>query len=237
MSSLIITANDAYESFLIGIRRQQTSGVPTSLFLWYWNDAAIIWVKSKLPTIEFVQKRIDDIDVLKTITDGSSIGYDPIAVVVNSDDFMLPLIYEKDSNGLLQSNVNGIRYPLYLHGLHASFYDSDGVIIPARLKRSDQFTVSLENHYMKPTVKRCFYEYVNGHLRFQGGTAVSMRLEYYRFPKMINIVTGGTNFNPEFNPLQNKEITEIAIKTFLENRMNPRYKSFLQEMMLKSQSV
>lgn len=237
MSNYIVTAEDAYEYFLIAIRSQHTSVVSKDLFSWYWNDGLVEWVKSKLPSIEFNQKRIDDIDSLKVITDNSSIGESRMLPVANSNDFLLPRIFDNETDGYLKASVNNTIYPLYFHGLHASFYDADGIIIPARVKRSDQFIVSLENHYLMPTAKRCFYEYINGYLRFQGRDAISMRLEYYRFPRIIKFVTGGTNVDPEFNPIQNKEITELAIKNFLENRMNPRYKSFLQEMMLKSQST
>lgn len=237
MSNYIITAEEAYEYFLIAIRSQHTSAVTRDLFSWYWNDGLIEWVKSKMPIIEFNQKRIDDVDRLKVITDGSSIGVSKMIPVANSNDFLLPQIFDNETDGYLKASVNNTLYPLYLHGLHAQFYNSDGSLITARVKRSDQFAVSLENYYMRPTAKRCFYEYINGYLRFQGRDAVAMRLEYYRFPRIIKFVTGGQDVNPEFNPLQNKEITELAIKNFLENRMNPRYKSFLQEMMLKSQST
>jgi len=59
-----------------------------------------------------------------------------------------------------------------------------------------------------------------------------MILEYYRYPALVSFVY---SIHPETNPAQSEEIVQIAVRLFLENRGDPRYKSRLQEMMVTQQ--
>jgi hypothetical protein len=237
MNNVIITAEDAYNKFLIDVRRWYTGQVTPDMFSWFWNDAQLESIKSKLPLIEFNQKRIDDIEILRCITDGSSIGFPFIA---SSDTNIFPLpskLIAQDSKGQMYATISGENYPLYLHGLLASFVDGNGIVKPAWILRSDQKAISFVNPYRMPSPTRLLYEHVNGHIRMLGIPSSQMRLEYYRYPKLMKYDedTPANSIDPEFNPSMNQEITDVAVKSFLENRQNPRYKSQLQEFMLKAQ--
>jgi hypothetical protein len=59
-----------------------------------------------------------------------------------------------------------------------------------------------------------------------------MILSYYRYPALVSYTNA---INPDTNPAQTEEIVQIAVRLFLENRGDTRYKSKLQEMMVTQQ--
>ena len=104
--------------------------------------------------------------------------------------------------------------------------------------RSDQRNVILNNPFRKPKDSRLYYEILDGKIRLITGTnsiGYAMRLEYLRYPKQIFFDKDGNNHvHCEFAPQQQKEIVDIAVRTYLERVMDPRYKSFLNEQAIKS---
>lgn len=245
MSNMIITAEDAYKAFLRGIRKYSTTTVKPVFFNPFFNDAIIEWVKGKLPLEEFNQKRIDDLEKLRVVTDGSIYGETAIAAYpTGSYIFPVPSVYSVTTLGYPKSDVSyGIkssRYPLYMHGLNAMFKKTtDSEWKNASIMRSDKRAVSVGNPYREPSNTNRYYEVINDRIRLIGSTAVEniMRLEYIRYPRLYNYsITLSECVNPEFLPSQNKEIVDIAIRKYLEIIQDPRYKSFLQEEVIRSNS-
>lgn len=238
MNLVILTAEDMYYLFLDGIRKMYNTTVKPDVFNRIINDSQLDWVKGKLPQAEFNQKRIDDIEVLRVVTDGGSMyaSYD-ILSDVGDYIFDIPTLYSTITSGSLLSNINGVNYPLYLHGLNAMFKKRDGdTWLRARIRRSDRTVMLDDNPFRSPSDDRLYFEQIKNQIRLIGGEYDNLRLEYYRYPRIITYsATELSNIDPEFNPGQNKEIVEIAVKTYIERTTDPRYKSFLQEMMIRSQ--
>lgn len=222
MSSMIITATDAYQKFLQGIRKVSTRTIPPDEFQSWWGDATLLWIREKLPLAQFNQKRIDDLEKFIVLTDGTGM----IPGVNNV--FNVPSLYTNTVSGRMMSG----NYPLYLYGIRVTFVDSNGVEFMAWVKRGQQAGVSIWDYYRRPNFKRPFYEYREDAIWLNGRDASNMILEYYRYPALVSYTD---SINPETNPVQNEEIVEIAVRLFLENRGDTRYKSQLQELMLTRQ--
>jgi hypothetical protein len=223
MTSVIITAEDAYKKFLQGIRKvANTTVLPDQFESWY-GDATLDWLRQKIQMPEFNTKRIEDMEKFLVITDG--IDYPPIPI--SSGLFPMPSVYSGVTSGILMSGT----YPLYLHGLTVIFTDEDGEF-GAKLKRTDMAQVMLWDKYRKPTYGRPYYEVRKGKMIVTGRPATSMILSYYRYPALVSYTN---SINPETNPEQSEEIVQIAVRLFLENRGDTRYKSKLQEMMMTQQ--
>ena len=225
-SNLILTAGDAFDKFLQGIRKVANRTVPPDQFESWYGDATLDWIRQKLPMAEFNQKRIEDMEKFIVLTDGST--YPVITGISNV--FAVPSIANAISaGGVLMSGI----YPLYLHGLRATFIgDDNGIEFMAHIRRSEQAGVMTWNKYRKPKYARPYYEYRNDNIYLTGRDSTTMYLEYYRYPAMVSVVN---NIDPETNPVQSEEIVQIAVRLFLENRGDPRYKSKLQEMMVTQQ--
>ena len=237
---IIRTDLDLYKSFLEGIHKSKTGTIQPSEFNIRINEAVLNIIKGKLPTAEFNQKRIDDLEFLRVVTDGQ-FGYPPIAPYLTGI-FLVPNTYTGIVNGILMS---GETYPQYLHGLNVMFYVTSSISgdsanntwIGAKVLRSDLRVFNEQLTYRRPSPKRIYFEMIAGKIRFIGPsqfTATQMRLEYARYPKQIEYVDGVENIL-EFNPSLSQEISEFAIRQYLEKTKNPRYTTFRHEEGILSQ--
>jgi hypothetical protein len=224
MATVIITAEDAYNKFLQGIRKVAQRTVPPDQFESWYADATLDWLRQKFPTAEFNQKRIDDMEKFFVVTDG--VDY-PI-ITGSANQFTVPSV----ANSMIGNMLGSGAYPLYCYGLYAQFKDANGAIFGATVARADQANTMLWDHYRKPTAKRCYFEYRKDVIHLLGGTSTEMILGYYRYPVMVSFTN---SIDPETSPSQSEEIVQIAVRLFLENRGDPRYKSKLQEMMVTAQ--
>jgi len=219
---VIITAEDAYLKFLQGIRKVANRTVPPDQFDSWWNDGTLDWLRQKLPTAEFNQKRIDDLARFIVLTDGSDV------ISGTNNIFNLPTTYTAITAGKLMSDS---RY-LYLQGLRVTFLDPDtGEEFYADIKKAEMSNVMTWSPYRKITAKRPYFERIGDTIRLLGRNSNSMILEYYRYPALVSY----NSINPETSPSQSEEIVQVAVRLFLENRGDPRYKSKLQEMMVTQQ--
>ena len=231
MSSLIVTATDAYQKFLQGIRKVSTRTIPPDEFTSWWGDGTLLWIREKLPLSQFNQKRIDDLEKFIVLTDGGAYAQIP----GTANKFPMPSTYSGVALGKLFSTLkdpSGNPYPLYLFGIRITFTDTDGNEFMAWVRRGEQAGVSLWDYYRRSTFKRPFYETREDSIWLKGRDAALMNLEYYRYPALVSYTD---SIDPETNPVQNEEIVEIAVRLFLENRGDMRYKSQLQELMLTRQ--
>ena len=239
MSNLIQYTEDLYREFLRGIRRENTSVVKPSYFNPFINRVMLSVIKSKLPEAEFNQKRIDDLEILRVVTDGSSLSnaYQPIQAASNGI-FKIPSYWENSENGIPMAEPS-TSYPLYLWGLNASFKRRDDAEWkPGFIRKSDKTVLMGDNPYRKPTTERIYFERIGGEIRMIGGNQEdTLRLEYFRYPRLINFSTvQGEVINPEFGPSMCQEIADAAIREYLETSSDMRYKTILQEEMIKSRS-
>ena len=245
MSNIIITAEDAYKAFLRGIRKYSTTTVTPVFFNSFFNDCMLEWVKEKLPLEEFNQKRIDDLSPLRIITDGGTTTGRYTELKGTSYVWDIPTEYNSLSSASMPMasvtySGHASLYPLYLHGLNAMFrIDDDDEWEDADIMRSDKKPKSGKNPYREPSESLLYYERVGNTIMLYGSSLAyyQLRLEYIRYPKIFNYSTTTSScVDPEFAPSQNKEIVDLAVRKYLEIIQDPRYKSFLQEEVIRSKS-
>ena len=228
MALVIITAEDAYRKFLQGIRKVANTTVPPDQFGSWYGDAILDWLRQKIQEPEFNTKRIEDMEKFLVKTD--CVDYSLIHVSSVANVFTVPSLYSATTTGILMSGT----YPLKLHLLSVIFADTDGNF-GAKIRRTDMEEVLLWNKYRKPAYRRPYYEYRKDKIIVSGRSATDMILSYYRYPALVSYTNSTTFINPDTNPEQTEEIVQIAVRLFLENRGDTRYKSKLQEMMVTQQ--
>jgi hypothetical protein len=224
---MIETAEQMYVYFLKLINKEKTHTVIPSVFNFLINVYVINWVKGKLPTSEYNQRMVDDLQVL--LVDGElTNGILPIAESV----FSVPLDYMHGISALF--DLNCVGSPCYPDGLKSKL---TGVL----LKSANKNTI-FSSFYRRPKDSRLYFRYSQNKIRlFTGkdsGTSNSygskLYLDYYRLPNKIEYVYNGVSTNSEFKASQQQEIVERAAQEYLENNRDPRYQSFLNEQVQRN---
>jgi len=250
---MILTAVDMYRAFLDGIKKEQSTIVPPSTFNRLINEEQDKWFKEKAPATELDQKRIDDLQILRTDTDGvyeyGGTVLNPIGTdALSSNVFSLPVdptVSITTINQWLQPLVPplGQPYPRYrrLQSIEFRIRYVNNVCghvglsewLEARIMRSDKRTALKHNPYRKPSDEKLYYEIKNNKIRLITGTqsyGVGMRLEYLRWPVDIYFdTTGAAHIDCELLPEQQQEIVDRAVVTYIERSKNPRYQTVMHE--------
>jgi len=252
-----MTTLDSFRLFLDGIKKERTTVVNVDYWNRLMNECQLIWLKNKSPQVELTQNIIDDLSVLRVVTDGQLYKGNQLSainpVTTISKEFLLP------------TGQNLLTYPRYYRLLNVQFlmsyydtltglYKDDEALEYARVLRSDKRAVMASNYYRRAKKYRLYYEIVGTVIR-----AVSeedcigklMRLEYLRYPEKIWLdeslikdhsnesgtpyVSGWGSIPSEFGDIQTQEIIDIAISVHLERTMDQRFQTFAQEQQIKQQ--
>jgi len=248
---------DAFNLFLDAIKRESTSVVSIPYWNRLMNSSMREWMASKAPTGELVQDRIDDLEMLRVVTDNTFTfkgnvlsNIDPIKP--HGLSFYLPKYYGVTGHQLKD-------YPTYFRLLNVMFVmsyfdDNTGLYRDsedweyARILRSDKRAVTPSNFYRRAKEGRLYYEIVGGEIRVYSETdseARLMRLEYYRYPDQIYLdetsladhtVEAGIPYTPgygsipcELPDVQTEEVIKIAALKYLERNSDSRFQSFAAE--------
>ena len=245
MADLIISgAEEMYRAFLRGIRGQHTGVVLPEYWNPFINEVQLQVIKKKLPLNEFDQTHIDELNQLRVVTDssGMTFGYDAIPESNIDGVFQMPVGTWTITNGIPFVSISTENYPLYLHGINVMFKTTAVSWIGARLLRSDVRNMVFDNPYRNPSTTMVYFENIGGQIRVYGGNVsgqqgAAMRLEYYRYPKLIQYsATPASVIDPELGESMNQEIVDEAIRVFLERKTDPRYKTYINEMMIGKQT-
>lgn len=262
---MVFTAREMYDAFLSGIKKEQTSTVIPAAFNIIVNEALEEWVREKQTMIEFDQKKIDDLQVLRSVTDGVHVYVDasltpPVSTLLkpigpdtlNGKIFTLPVdpsvvISNFPGGGTLSTQ----HYPRYLRLLNVIFkikyqgntcYTNDTVSewLGAKNLYSDRRIEIFKSPFRRPKDSKLYYEIVGNKIRLETGTPSYghlLRLEYLRWPVKIQFVPPpGVSINSDLLPAQQREIVDITVRTYIERSKNPRYQTILQEQVIKGQS-
>jgi hypothetical protein len=211
------TAESMYKYFLSEIRKSRTIVITPSQWTAFVNPVLIDWVKTKLPEVEFNQKRIDDLEAIKVLTDGVS---NNILTATSLNTFDIPL--------------DGIALPKYMYGLSAAFGYTTSTTKPVVLDRSvagkilraNQRVVYGLNPYRQPDDVTYIYFEQRGGKIYCTPKALEWNkliLEYYSYP--VEIFYEGissTDNAGSFEPIQNKEIIDMAVTRYLEKASDQR---------------
>lgn len=253
----IDTTEEYYKELTISIRRAWTTILDPDQFNALINLAELDYVTGKLPEREFNQKRIDDLSVLRVLTDGESICYHGFVVypIPSTAVTIFPVprrrssFYDATTGYCKIGNQN---YPVYLSGSRVSFKVNE-IWIEGSILPPDEKGNILKSTFRKPSVERLYFEHSGQFIKgyFPVNTVInSMLLEYYTYPRMVfydeqspadnsanvNHTPGQGSINSIFEENQKREIIDIATRTFLEITESPRYKSMLNEFAIKSRN-
>src|SRR5574343_320491 len=198
---MLDTALDTYNTFLDGIKKTYTGTIKPSIFTRLINDWGIDeWLRhnvSENEGVDVTQKQVDDLQMLKVITDGS---------MTYNGDIMYPITPDT-SNGYYFSKLDGITpinnlsaftkvYPKYLRKRGIKFKltyvnnicNLTGIsdYLKAQVMRDGQQEIIEDNYYLKPTDDNLYYKQINDKFNLITGTQSTgycMRLEYLRYPR------------------------------------------------------
>jgi len=235
---ILNTAENLYKYFLAEVRKERTIVITPQRWQAFINPIFTDWVKTKLPEKEFTQKRIDDLEAIKVVTD--NVQYPAIhSLYDNGNIFKIP--YNEDG------------YGKYMHGISVEFgigkENPKGgvpmaippVLIPdnptpiedpllikdlvgGKIFRSDARVVYKNNPYRQPDDNTFVYFEQRGNYIYvipKEKQFNRMLLEYYRYPTEV-VLTGGTPNVGSFQPIQNKEIMDMAVTRYLERVSDQR---------------
>lgn len=251
---MITTTIDLYRTTLDGCKKESTAPLTIPKFNRLIAEAQEIWSRSKVQDVEFSKKRIEDLQMLRVVTDGVNGNPSTISPVA-TNKFPLPVsltVGDEVYPDFLR--LQSVSFKIAYSGNDCNTGTSDW--LGAKILRSDSRSSILRNPYRKPKDNRLYYEIIDNNIILTTGTAStgsSMRLDYLRKPVTIfldvdvngvmmadlpnpNYTAHTGSVNCEFNEFQRQEIVDIAVRIYLERVQDPRYKSFLQEEMIKSQS-
>jgi len=100
------TAKSMYDYFLYQVRKERNTTIKPTDWSKFINPVVIDWIKTKLPEHEYNQKRIDDLEAIKVLTDNKQYNW-ILAVSAGENRFIVPY------------NTAGL--PDYMHGISAAF--------------------------------------------------------------------------------------------------------------------
>ena len=251
MAESLDTTRAVYERFLDKIKKESTGIVPPIAFNRIANDGQEEWLELKLLEIEKNQKRIDDIRVIRPV---------PLPIIGASGSKTFPM-----PDGVTVSDaITGTTLPKYHRFLSVAFkitYVNNvcgltGIsdwIRDVHVLRSDQRNWILTSPRRKPNDSKIYYDMKGGTITIETGTsstAYRMEFDYVRPPRMIffdssnpnvedptvSYTAGAGCVNFEFPNRQKDEIIDRMVSMHLERLKEERYRTWLQEEMMKVQS-
>lgn len=225
---MIVTADDMYQHLLQFINKEQTGTLFPDEFEKLINDRQLVWVKNKYFEQEITQKRIDDLQVIKT----KDVILNTGAAVSGQEEFLLP--YSDTGFVTTPGNPGGDNNG-YLLMLNASFkiqyvnnicnLTGESGFLKAKPKKSD---TELENEldpYNKPTDSRLYYEIRGNKIFLDTGTdsyGTECRITYLRYPRKITLTPA---VNCELSIQTREEIVHLSEKYLLETYESQRYQT------------
>lgn len=221
------TAEKMYKYFLSEVRKARNVTITPQ----QWSEniifqATLFWVLSKLPMAEFIQKRIDDLEVLRVITDGI---ISPVLSPDANNHYTIPANYLYGLNmafNISSSNAQSEEDPTGGGGTDTDTitYSIPATSVPGKILRSDSKVIVNQNPYRQVDESFVYFEMKSGLIVPTTVTGYYQRsgvMEYYRKPTAI-LFDGSNQVNGDFNSLQNLEITELAVSRYLGKTGDPR---------------
>lgn len=105
----------------------------------------------------------------------------------------------------------------------------------ADIMRADERADLMQNAYRTPTDEKMYYRFVGDHYELineTDSTPLNSKMEYIKFPNEIIYYepnSGNVDVDCELAPVQQKEITDMAVRMYIEATTNPRYQTQVVE--------
>lgn len=172
--------------------------------------------------------------------------------------FSYPLGGEKDIDGIIYPPyLRTLNVEFKVEYLDGNECKKTGISdwIPAYVLRSDNEVVVKVNPFRKPSSSIFYYELISDSVKLISSDKVrgySMKLKYFRYPRKIFLNTESTNADdeqsgiPDYTGSTNgsvncelpgpikREILDVAVRIFLERAQDVRYKSYLNELNIRT---
>ena len=223
---MLVTVTDMYRYFLDGIRKEYTKVVRPDEFNRVINDWGMLpWMATRIGTGELDEKNLDDLDVVHIK------GEELLPSGTNEFDLT--------TTAYQYYRMTAIDFKIqYVNNICGLTGESEW--LDANIMRSDKRNSIRRSIYRQPKDSKLYYERGESIVRLITGTqsyATRARIDYYRYPdEIVFDETGVNNQDSIFGHAQNQEITDMAIKTYLERVNDPRYQSFLNEFAMNQRS-
>lgn len=224
----MVSATDAYKAVLEELKHYNTTSMTPEEFNYRIWIAEIEYVKNRHWAYEQHQKTIDDLDIIRIVTDGVA-GYPAPLVnqgpsIAGQEWVQLPNDYFR----LLEVSAQ-VRYknvPCKIDGTLSNY-------IPCTPLKDDKRHAVDEDFYQKPIAEwpNLYYDQRGRRLAFRAGDSIveKVQLVYLRYPIRIFFdVTGANHVNSEFPWEQTMEIVKLCVRTYLEAIESARTQSNIQ---------
>lgn len=224
----MVSAKEVYQAVLAELKHYNTTSLTPQEFNYHIWIAELEYVKNRYWAYEQHQKQIDDLDILRVVTDG-----------VAGSPAPLP------NEGANVAGQEFITLPEnYLHLLavsaRAKYYDvpcqTDGTLsgfIACTHLKDDMRYVVMDDYYRKPLAvwPRLYYDQRERKLAFLAGKSIvqDVQIVYLRYPKRIefDVQNPSGGVGSEFHWEQTLEIVKHCTISYLETIKDPRLQSML----------
>jgi len=223
----MVSATDVYKSVLAELKHYNTTSMTPTEFNYHIWIAELEYVKNRYWGHEQHQKEIDDLDVIKVVTDGVA-GF-PMPLP-NEGPFVPGMEYVTVPTNYLYLVAVGVQVKYY--GVPC---EVDGTLSPitaaTHLKDDKRFVVN-QDYYQKPIAEwpNIYYDQRGRKLTFQAGLSIVQKvlLSYLRVPLRITFdETGLNHIDSEFHWPQTLEIVKHCVISYLETIKDPRVTSMI----------
>ena len=223
----MVPATAVYKAVLAELKHYNTTSMTPDEFNYHIWIAELEYVKNRYWAHEQHQKQIDDLSVIKVVTDGVA-GY-PMPLLNEGPQLpgMEYVTLKADHLFLLAVSVQ-VKY----FGVPCK---TDGSLSPytaaTHLKDDKRFAVS-EDYYQKPIAEwpNLYYDQRGNKLTFNCGNSVvqSVQIAYLREPtRIVFDVTSAAHVGSEFSWSQTLEIVKHCVISYLETIKDPRVQSMI----------
>lgn len=234
-----------FQSFLDGIRMSKQSVVKRDKFSRIWNEWALNqWVKANLSIkegYEYSDKQFIDLQSLIVSTDGiyvynGSTVYPIASETGKTNVFSVPTL----DSPIMNTDGRSYLYPL-LKSIKKVWVNNGTIWVEASPLKAISENFTKNSHYTGPSAKRVYYKLMNDKVYIDNGssfTATAIRYEYLRYPNLMSYDTSANtlSYTIDLGQDQLEEIRDEAVRLYLERTTDPRYKSFFNEDLVKTNS-
>jgi hypothetical protein len=213
---MVVTAQDMYNAFLLELDKYNTHTVYPDEWEIIINKVQLDVIENRYSEVEEIQKRMDDLRILKTVSTIPNSGND----VSGEEKFDLPVDYLHVLNIALDIDyVNDKCCRTGKSGFRK-----------AKPMKSDKKYEIADDPFNKPTNDRLYYDLIGKEILPITGTesfASDCRMEYLRYPRDIEIVNQQVDCELPVHIRQ--EIVDVAVRQVLEQFESQRYQTTLNE--------
>lgn len=251
-------AVDMYRAFLLGIDKGKTAVVKIDKWNRFINLVLADWLDERIAKSLMANIVFPELESLHVDTDG--VSHNPVAPVgtFGGDKYLFGIPYNGNSINSIDIDTGQVQkyiYPHFYHLITVQFkirikYNPNdlGEIsdwLPSRLMKIRQRGFILQNDYEQPLDTRLYYEALGEVIRLATGRVsgkslsegYAMRIEYYKEPWRIELDPNGAILHDMVSTRKaRKEVVDMAVRIYLEQKQNPRYQSYLNEMVIRERT-